>query len=314
MISTQNKNFIAGFLGASILLIIAIIVTRPSTKIEETQLNSNKVLGERTMNLGGETFDVPESIVSDEQISAKSYIAFDSATGEIHALKAPNTPMPIASLTKLMTGYLAVKNGILNDEITLGTKDIFSVKPVLGLKQGDIINGIDLFRSMIIGSANDAAMALGDALETKNNKPIAEQMTEEAESLGMTNTRYDNPLGFDSDTNYSTVADLKILVTAIEQISSFTELRKSTEHKFISKNGRPFYIRATNKLIGKNLGIEAIKTGYTDEAKGAMATSFVLGNNRVVIIVLNSDNRENDTLLIKNRVTENFNKNNASAQ
>lgn len=313
MISIQNKNFIAGFIGAGILTIVALIITHPAVSTQTTQ-TGNQVLGEHTRDLGGAEFEVPDQITPNDAIDAKSYIAFDVITGDILAVKAPSTPVSIASLTKLMTGYLALKHGLLDEVITLTEQNPVTVSPALGLKAGDRIKGVDLFNAMIVGSANDAAQALGEILEQKNRTPIAEQMTAEANSLGMNNTRFANALGFDSDKNYSTAADLKLLVQAVEGMKPFTDLKNKTGYGFVSESGQSYYIKATNRLVGKKLGIEAIKTGYTDEAKGAMATSFLLGDRRIAIIVLNSKQREADTLKIKEQLSQQFTTNSTPSQ
>lgn len=298
MISLQTKNYIAGFIGASILTAIALVITHPTKSPLPT---NQQVLGERTTELGGAEFRVPETL-EDSSIDAKSYIAFDLVSGEVLAAKAPTAPVPIASLTKLMTGLLAIQSGLLNDSITINSKDTISITPVLGLQTGDKVSGLDLFNAMIIGSANDAALTLGNQLAEINRNPIGQQMTEQAQQLGMTETHFDNPIGFDSDANYSTAADLKLLVQAVTGIKEFLELRHKTGYSFTTTNGRQLSVRATNRLIGKHPEIEAIKTGYTEEARGAMATSFSFTDRHIAIIVLNSNHREADTLKIKDQI------------
>lgn len=246
-----------------------------------------------------------QSSIDDSQVKAISYLVYDEKTGTVLAERAPQNPVSIASLTKLMTAHLVLKYGQLSDTVTVQGKNVLNINPVLGLTAGDKVLVEDLLYSILIGSANDAAVSLGAYLETKQPLPIAQLMNNEADSLEMFGTQFNNPIGFDSDTNYSSAEDMKILIERLRQEIDFQTFNRSNAYSFLSLNNKNFGIRATNKLIASHPDIYAIKTGFTDDALGAMVTSVEPANKpeqSFVIIVLQSPGREQDTLTIKNEI------------
>ena len=131
-------------------------------------------------------------------------------------------------------------------------------------------------------------------------------MTETAQKLGLSNSKFNNPLGFDNVANYSTAHDIHLLIEAVRYYHNYLDTGRQTSQTFSSVGGLTYRVRATNKLITKNPDIIAIKTGYTEGAQGAMATQFKLEERDIVIIVLGSVSRENDTLILKSEVSEKF--------
>lgn len=295
-----KKNTILGTAGGLMFFLFGLIFlfSQPAMAPEI----QHKVLGTTDEAKGG-VFSVDQQRISDSlNVSAKSLIVFDTVTGEVFASRATDSTLPIASLTKLMTGYLIVKHGFLADTLTVPADGVIDVKPKLSLTPGEQVRVADLLNSMIVGSANDAALTLGKYLETKLQQPIGELMSAEAKSLGMKNTQFSNPMGFDSDRNYSTADDMKLLVQSAYGMDTFRALGRFQSYSFESLSGKPYQIKSTNKLISSHSDIEAIKTGYTDEARGAMITAFKSGERRIAIIVLGSSDREQDTLAIKSAV------------
>ena len=94
-----------------------------------------------------------------DTISAKAYIIFDLASGQVLLSKNADDKLPIASLTKLMTGFIAYKELSMTDLVEF-TQDFTDIKPVIGIKPGIKYKVEDLFRAMLVGSANDAGQAL----------------------------------------------------------------------------------------------------------------------------------------------------------
>ncbi len=270
----------------------------------------NTVLGAQTgaeATENSSTFtllNVPK--IDDSKVSAKSYLVFDQNSGAPLALRASNSSLPIASVTKLMTGYLVNRYGRMSDSFTVPEKAVFNISPVLGLPAGEKVLVSDLFNSMIVGSANDAALILAAYLEDLKGQSVDELMNAEADKLGMTDTHFSNPLGFDSETNYSTAQDLKRLVQAVLSYDTFSNLDRLQTYSFETTSGNLYRVSATNKLLAGDSEIHAVKTGFTDLAGGAMITSIHHTSGTFVIIVLGSDNREQDTKLLKQEIIGSF--------
>ena len=239
-------------------------------------------------------------------VSAQGYLVFDLATGRTLLQKNPSQKFAIASLTKLMTALVAYKNSDLSQTFAISGRDTLNVKPDLGLVLGDRVKALDIFNSMLIGSCNDAALALADYTSAVSGTDFVSLMNKQAASLGMASTSYQNPMGFDNSGNYSTAEDLKLLITAAQQLSAFTDLGRRTNYQFTGSLGRTYYAAATNKLIEKYPDIQAIKTGFTNEANGAMAVKVGISGQEVVILVLDSKNREGDTLKLKAALLSSF--------
>lgn len=251
------------------------------------------------------TFDTLES--SDDVgngVNADSFLVFNETTGENIASRNPKTVVAIASITKLMTAYVAQKYGDLSDVWAIAPASTNDIRPVLGLKIGDRVKIQDLVNSILIGSANDAATALGQYLSSLNSTSVINLMNNEAKSLGMKSTHFENPIGFDSEQNYSTAEDLKLLLEVIRPMSLFSSVDRKQSYSFTSENSNNYSIKATNTLLATDPEIRAIKTGFTDEAGGAMITAVYHKEDKFIIIVLGSSNRENDTKLLKQQVIQ----------
>ncbi len=267
----------------------------------QTQNNNQSATDE------GQTFPVQTpAAIDDAKVTAKSYLVYDMHSNSVLASRSPKTAVSIASLTKLLTGYLVNAYGSPEDIVTIKPGYVLNINPVLGVKPGDKIKVDDLFNSMMVGSANDAALTLGYYLEEKLHKPIAEIMNEEARKLGMNDSHFSTPVGFDSDTNYSTASDMQLLVRKTTFNPAFITIDRLFGYSFTSENGEAYSVTATNKLLTKYPEIHAIKTGYTDDANGAMIVSIQTSGTEFVIILLGSENREQDAIEIYQAVLKKY--------
>jgi serine-type D-Ala-D-Ala carboxypeptidase (penicillin-binding protein 5/6) len=242
-----------------------------------------------------------------ESVQAKSFLVYDMGSNATLANHNEAFPLPIASLTKLMTAYVVYQHLLLaTDVVTIGSSDVVDITPVLGVKVGDHLKAIDLFNAMLIGSANDAAQTLSNYVGLRLYRAFPELMNEEARRLGMEDSHFNNPVGFDSETNYATAKDLQLLVNAVQQYQAFALIARDLSYSFTSDDGNKYYVKATNKLVGTDPEISAIKTGYTDEAQGAMITQINHLGHKFIIIVLGSPDREGDTLKLKKAIINSY--------
>ncbi len=269
--------------------------------------DAGKFADTKTLNqpIEDNTFSItPEFEDVGKNVKADSFLIFNEESGEVIVSKNPKAALAIASITKLMTAYVVQKYGNLDDIWAIGQSSTNNVRPVLGLSIGDRVKIKDLVNSILIGSANDAASALGQYISQVKKESIVEIMNSEAKTLGMKSTHYENPIGWDSEQNYSTAEDLKLLLDTIRPISLFSDIDRSQSYAFTSENGNNYSIKATNTLLATDPEIHAIKTGFTNEAGGAMITAIHHQNLKFVIIVLGSSNREADTKLLKQQVIQ----------
>jgi serine-type D-Ala-D-Ala carboxypeptidase (penicillin-binding protein 5/6) len=271
-----------------------------------------RVLGESTSirgapPAGGNSTLTKVRIPDLSGISAKSFIVFDLSNGQTLAQKNPDQKLGIASLTKLLTALVVYKNTDLNKTFSVTSQGTSSIRPILGLSAGDRVKALDVFNAMLVGSCNDAALALADFGGTETQTKFVDLMNQEAAGLRMVNSNFSNPVGFDSQYNYSTANDLKILISTTQRLAAFTDLGRRTEYEFTGALNKTYQTTATNKLLLDHPDIQAIKTGYTETAGGAMATSINLNKHQIVIVVLDSPDREGDTLKLKQAIESSFN-------
>ena len=200
-------------------------------------------------------------------------------------------PLPIASLTKLMTAVIVLEN---SEDDSLSKKVIVSPKaasqedvPVFGnLKSGDKLSVKKLLELMLIYSSNDAAWAL---FEVIGQEYFVEKMNQKAEILGLENTRFVNPTGLDPENllynldnldyfNYSTARDLvKLAQYILKEHPLIFEISRK-EPLYLIKDGI-FDLFLTQKVIGG-------KTGYTDEAGGCILFVFKNDEGNLFINVI----------------------------
>ncbi len=305
IIKSKHSQRLFGLIVVLVVLAGAVFIFSNPLLAPESGVDMGKKSQQNdNANLG--TFNQPvDNAQFGANVKAGSFLVFDEVSGKTIASRNPQSSVAIASLTKLMTAYVVTKYGHRDDVWGITSASTENINPVLGLKVGDRVKISDLLNSMLIGSANDAAKALGQYIGTQKNVSAIELMNSEAKKLGMNSTHYENPIGFDSEQNYSTAEDLQKLVLALQPIEFFKDIDKSTGYSFTSENGNSYYVKATNTLIKSDPEIFAIKTGFTDEAKGAMITAIHHKDRKFVIIVLDSQDREGDTKLLKAQLTPN---------
>lgn len=240
------------------------------------------------------------------KIEAESFLIFDLESGENLLERNSQKKLGIASLTKLLTAFVTYNHADLNSELTVSQKNVVKINPVLGLIPGDQVKAIDVFNAMLVGSCNDAALTLAYFVGGSKENFVS-LMNSQAKQIGMDNSNFTNPFGFDSFNNFSTASDLKLLITQVEKLSAFSNLGRKTSYSFSGKLKQNYFTISTNKLLADHPDIWAIKTGYTDATGGAMATKIEKQGRQLVILVLGSSNREADTLELKKQLEASFN-------
>lgn len=238
------------------------------------------------------------------EVKASSFEVTNLTSKTVLVSRRPDSALLVASLTKLMTTWIVVNFGDLEDQYQIATGDSKSFSPSLGLVTGDTVQVSDLLNSMLIGSANDAALALSHYVEKKQSKSFLELMNSEAKNLSLNDTRFSNPNGFDSDTNYSSAHDIKTLATKLYERHIFDNTSRSSSYSFSGALQKTYHVNATNQLLVKYKDLYAIKTGFTNEAQGSMVTILKYNQNEYLLIVLGSPDREADTLKLRQLIID----------
>lgn len=236
-----------------------------------------------------------------------SIIAKDLGTKQLIFSKDEQKRTQPASLTKIMTAIIAIESGRMNEVVTI-TKEMIQVEPTkANLRVGEKFYLRDLVKAAMVMSANDAAMSIGVYLGDGDVDDFVKEMNSKAKKIGMKNTNFTNPCGFDIGNHYSTALDLLNLSEYAIKNNTFNEMAKLKRHDFRSLNTRRAYAAYThNKLLNNYKYAVGIKTGYTQKAGPCLIARAKNGNKDVLVVMLNSDHRWNDIKVILEDVMPNF--------
>ena len=244
---------------------------------------------------------------SSPKIDAKTAILLDYNSGEILYELEPDMSIYPASMTKIMTSIIAF-DLLTQDKIKLDDEVVVSENAwrlsksgysSMFIMLGDKVTIEDLLKGIIIGSGNDACVALAEAIAgTESN--FAEMMNEKAEEIGLENSNFTNSSGINDPDNYSTVKDIAIMSKyLIENYPEYYAYFKETEFTWERTGGDPITQGNRNPLLYKNMGADGIKTGYLAVEKYSLASS-VLGEKRRLIAVASGfktkNSRSNDSI------------------
>ncbi len=225
---------------------------------------------------------------------ARSILLKDLTTGRTLYEVGANRRVPPASLTKIMSALVILEYGQLQDAVTVSRKAARARKIHLRLHAGHVFRLGDLLKAMLITSANDACLAAVEHVGGSEEMFVA-MMNNKAHRLGLLDTHFSNACGFDSPTHYTTAADLATLSEAAMEDPTFRALvRKEVDMIFPLNANRSYWLRSTNRLLGRIPGVEGIKTGFTSQA-GRCLVAQVSQDGKEVLLVLLHANRRWDT-------------------
>lgn len=214
-------------------------------------------------------------------------MVIDARTGEVLYSENADTRLHPASLTKMMTLYIAFE-AIERGEVSLDTmitvsKNAAAQPPSkLGLKAGQKIALRYLIRAAAIKSANDAASAIGDALGGSEAE-FARRMTRTASAIGMKNTTFKNANGLTRDGHLSTARDMTILGRRL--FYDFPQYYNIFSRR--SADAGMAQVASTNRrFLDSYEGADGIKTGYTNAAGFNLTASAQRGNKRIIATVM----------------------------
>lgn len=224
-----------------------------------------------------------------------SIIAKDLSTKQLIFAKDEQKINQPASLTKIMTALLALESGRMNEVVTI-TREMIQVEPTkANLRVGEKFYLRDLVKAAMVMSANDAAMSIGVFLGDGDVDKFVVQMNKKAKAIGMKNTNFTNPCGFDIGHHYSTALDLLTMSEYAIKNNNFNEMAKLKRHDFRAINTKRSYAAYThNKLLNNYKYAVGIKTGYTQKAGPCLIARAKNGKKDILVVMLNSEHRWND--------------------
>lgn len=237
-------------------------------------------------------FNIPEP-----EIAARAGALFDVRSGRFLYSKNIDQKLPIASVTKLMSAVIILDSLNLEDVFTVPIEDINVGGLGADLYKDEQLKGADLFKIMLIKSSNDAALTFA-TYASRRGLDFVGKMNEKANTLAMFNTKFADPAGLDDNGTFSTASDLVKLVNYLRKYDIIWEVLKTRSTDVSSVDGKfHHHLVNTDKLLGTIPDIVGGKTGYTENALGAMVLTVRLnhGGNSLISVVLGSDDRFGET-------------------
>ena len=219
-------------------------------------------------------------------LNVKAYVVMDFDSKMILASSNKDLTLPPASITKMMTAYVAFtelkENNIsLDEEILVSKKAWKTGGSKMFIEVGKRVKVKDILQGVITVSGNDASVALAEHI-SGDEKTFSTYMNQMATNLGLSNTNYTNSTGLPSDSLYTTAEDISILSRAL--IAEFPDLYKLYSTKSFEFNEIKQYSR--NKLLFVDDNVDGIKTGFTKAAGYCLASSAKRGSRRLIAVVM----------------------------
>ncbi|MBQ6895898.1 MAG: D-alanyl-D-alanine carboxypeptidase [Oscillospiraceae bacterium] len=224
-------------------------------------------------------FDVP----------CKAALLMDEGTGQVLYAKNANAPLPIASITKVMTMLLvfeALETGRISLEDTVPiTAHAYSMGgSQIWLEPGEIFTVDELLKAVAVSSANDAAVALAEFVGGSEGV-FCDMMNKRAEQLGMENTHFVNACGLDADGHLSTAYDVALMSRELmkhEKVFDYTTIWMD-----YLRSGQTQLVN-TNKMLHSYSGTTGLKTGTTGKAGVCISATAKRQDMSLIAVVLGS--------------------------
>ena len=250
----------------------------------------------------------PAIIPRPPEIAATSYILIDAVTGKIIVEENADEALPPASLTKIMTAYIAVEE-IMNGNLSLADKVHISEKAwrMEGSKMFVGVNSQvsveDLLRGIIIQSGNDASVAIAEHI-AGSEEAFADMMNQYSEVLGMSSSFFMNSSGLDTEVYYNTMSARDLSILAQATISGHADYYPIYAEREFTYND----IRQTNRnsLLFRDRNVDGMKTGWTDAAGYCLVASAERDGMRLISVVMGTVSEESRAIETQKLMTYGF--------
>ncbi len=226
--------------------------------------------------------------------TARAAYVMDQKTGTVLLSKDADQPLPPASMSKLMTLYVAfeaLRDGRLTLDETLPVSEhaMSYGGSTMFLNTQDRVRVEDLLRGIIVLSGNDACVVIAEALSPDGTEAgFARFMTQRAQQMGMNNSNFANSNGWPAAGHMMSVHDLAVLADRL--ITDFPEYYPLFAEEVFEFDGRaPSNARNRNPLLKLDIGADGLKTGHTQEAGYGLVGSAKQGDRRVVFVLSGLD-------------------------
>jgi D-alanyl-D-alanine carboxypeptidase (penicillin-binding protein 5/6) len=223
-------------------------------------------------------------------VAARAWALTDVRSGEYLAGEDASERLPMASTTKIMVALVTLEEADLDEEVTVSEKAAAFATPAysnVGLFAGDVLSVRELLKATLISSGDDAAYALAEHLGDGSAKDFVAKMNREAGTLGLEDTHFENPVGFDARGHYSSARDLAQMARLAMGYPEFREI-VGTPYASVTTLDREIPLTNTNNLLFTYPPATGVKTGTTPGAGPSLVASAAAENESYVSVILDS--------------------------
>jgi D-alanyl-D-alanine carboxypeptidase (penicillin-binding protein 5/6) len=231
------------------------------------------------------------TVVSAEEIQSRAAVVMDAITGKVLYAKNPDRCLMPASTTKLMTALVVLEHARLNDVVTVSRRAANTVPTKIGLKEGDKVMVETLLYATLMRSANDAAVALAEAV-AGTEEEFVKRMNKKAVAIGADNTRFINANGLPGRGQQITAYDLSKIMREAIQHPVLKEILNTRVTEVSTQTGKTIFIKNTNMLLWSDKDIVGGKTGYTREAKHCFVCAGERASETIIVALLGAPRRD----------------------
>ena len=230
-----------------------------------------------------------ESFIPDPpSVNATNYILMDSISGRVLAEKGADERIEPASITKIMTGYVAADQAdkgfvSLSDEVLISENCWRKQGSKMFIREGTRVLLSDLMKGMAIQSGNDASCAIAEHVAA-SEEGFVQLMNLYAREMGLKNTQFRNESGWPDPEHFSSARDIAILSTNL--INRFPDHYSLYKERYFTFN--EIKQRNRNSLLWQDDSIDGIKTGHTESAGYCLVSSGVRNDTRLISVTLRS--------------------------
>jgi D-alanyl-D-alanine carboxypeptidase (penicillin-binding protein 5/6) len=229
---------------------------------------------------------IPAQALEDRPvINASALYMVELTSGRVLLEKNATRRLPPASLTKIMTALIALESTPPHEVVKIDKRALVH-RSSLNFRAGEEFLLRDLLTAMLVNSANDACQAVALHVGGDENRFVL-MMNERARGLGLENTHFANPCGFDAPGHYSTAMELARLTDHALQVPAISMMVRTVNREISTVDGkRQVSLYSTNELL-RDPDVNGVKTGYTTKAGRCLILSMFKNGQRLLLVGLN---------------------------
>lgn len=313
-----NSKKILSYIMVFVLGLLPGLIFHDSVKAAETGTNTTQTEGTDSESPETASQQAFDSVYGFPIISSTSCVIMDADTGQVLYAKDPHSRQYPASITKILTAYLAIKNSDLNSTITMSDAAVWGIdrsSSHIALDVGEQLSLSDALYAVMLVSANEAAWAIAEHV-SGTLQDFVQLMNDTAANLGCTNTHFTNANGLHDQNHYTSAYDMALITKEALSSNTFCKYAAETYHEIepTNMNSEKRYLVQGNKMMLEDSGYyyaacKGGKTGYTDDAGGTLVVWAEKNDMRIICVTMGAENNTvnyEDSIRLFDYVFDNF--------